>query len=235
VATANPPEDMVELQIEGFHGPISLLVAQVAEGRIDPRRLSLAEVAARWWEMAQEAKAGPEEMADFMVAMARLLELKAQTLLPGRQEPPPQEDEEERALERWPFLRQAAAILRAWEAEGRRAYPRPAKLLPPSSGLKGVTLDQLARLVQEVLQDRPSDGPPLVPQQEAMRLEETISRLRQALSSRSGPMPFRELLEACSTRREVIVLFLALLELIKRGEAWAEQEAPFAEIVIVPA
>jgi chromatin segregation and condensation protein Rec8/ScpA/Scc1 (kleisin family) len=48
-------------------------------------------------------------------------------------------------------------------------------------------------------------------------------------------MPFRELLATCTTRREVIVLFLALLELIKRGEAWAEQEAPFAEIVIVPA
>jgi segregation and condensation protein A len=226
---------MVELQIEGFRGPISLLVAQVEEGRIDPLSLSLAKVATNWWEEAKAAKAGPQDIADFMVAMARLLQLKAHALLPGHHQPPPQQDEEERALEQWPFLQQAAAILRAWEAEGRRTYPRPARLLPPSSGLKGVTMDQLARLVQEALQARPGDGLPLVPQQEAMRLEETISRLRQTLSLRGGPMPFRELLATCTTRREVIVLFLALLELIKRGEAWAEQEAPFAEIVIVPA
>ncbi len=224
---------MVELELPGFRGPISSLVMAVEAGRIDPASLSLAAVGRQWWERAQEA--GPEELAEFMVAMARLVELKARALLP----PPPRPaegEEEEEALERWPFLQEAAQILQAWEEQGRRAYPRPhPPRQVPLSGLRGVTLEQLARLVQEALQARPEDPTPFLPQEEAGRLEEKMARLEKALAAQGGPLPFRHLLAECRTRREVIVLFLALLELIKRGRVWAHQDSPFGEIVLVAA
>jgi len=227
----------MELDLPGFRGPLQQLLRQAEGGGIDIASLSLAEVARQWWEMAGQQGAGPEELADFMAAMARLLELKAQALLPRPQAPSEAEEERTGPTERWPFLEEAARILEAWEEQGRRAYPRPRppRGLPLPPGLEGVTLDQLARLVQEALEARPEDSTPFVPQEEAARLEEKVAHLRQAVAASRGPLTFRRLLAECRTRREVIVLFLALLELIKRGEVWAHQDSPFGEIVLVAA
>jgi segregation and condensation protein A len=53
------------------------------------------------------------------------------------------------------------------------------------------------------------------------------------LERKHGRLGFRPLLAACQTRTEIVVLFLAVLELIKSGRLWAEQDQPFGDIVLV--
>jgi len=227
----------LEPQLEGFPGPLHHLITEAEEGRIDLCRLSLSRVAASWWEEAQERPIGPDDLVFFIKAMARLLELKAQALLYPQNnstQDVAEGDEISKALAEWPFLAEAVQILRAWE--GRRAYPRPNRggQLPKSPDLGVVSLRDLAKLVQEALQGRPQDPAPLDLHEEVVRLQEKVEELEAILARNDGPISFQQLLQSCQSRREVIVLFLAVLELLKQGRLWAYQSSPFAEILIAP-
>jgi chromatin segregation and condensation protein Rec8/ScpA/Scc1 (kleisin family) len=60
-----------------------------------------------------------------------------------------------------------------------------------------------------------------------------MAELAQLLSRGGGRVPLRSILDTCETRTEIVVLFLAVLELLKVGRLWAEQGQAFAEIVLV--
>src|SRR3989304_2250678 len=62
--------------------------------------------------------------------------------------------------------------------------------------------------------------------------DEKIGELSLALERTGGRLAFRKLLAACETRTEIVVLFLAVLEMIKGGRLWAEQDRPFGDITL---
>jgi segregation and condensation protein A len=134
-------------------------------------------------------------------------------------------------------FREAAETFRDLEEQGRHAYPRlapPSKdfLLPP--GLKGVTLEGLLNIFEEALNRQPAE-----PEQEegaiereAVTVEDKMAGVMAAVASGAGRVSFRALVEACTSRIEVIVVFLAVLELIKAGQLVARQRARFRDIVL---
>ena len=88
--------------------------------------------------------------------------------------------------------------------------------------------------VEKALAGRPEPGPleitlPL----DALRVEETAKEIAHLVSQQGGRLPFQPLLIACQSRTDIVLLFLAVLELIKQGSLWAHQEAPFGEITLV--
>ncbi len=239
-------EGALELDLPGYRGPLEGLLEAAEQGRLDISSIPLAEVARQVWRRAEEGGSlDPEALVAFIAGLARLMELKAAALLPRPVQPATpeaergvaQEGELASALERLEPFREAAGLLRAWEEARRRAYTRsaPPKGVPLPSGLRGVTLDDLARLVQEVLAQRPPEPIPLRFEEDIPRIEAKMDEVVWAVRAARGPLSFRRLLEECRTRREVVALFLAVLELIKQGLLWAEQERPFGEIVLVEA
>jgi len=62
-----------------------------------------------------------------------------------------------------------------------------------------------------------------------------LAEIGAALEQKRGRLRFRPLLAKCETRTEIVVLFMALLEMIKSGHLWAEQERAFGDIVLVEA
>jgi chromatin segregation and condensation protein Rec8/ScpA/Scc1 (kleisin family) len=64
-------------------------------------------------------------------------------------------------------------------------------------------------------------------------VSEKIEEITVALGQKLGKLPFSPLLAACKTRTEVVVLFLAVLEMIKGGGLWAEQGEAFGDITLV--
>jgi segregation and condensation protein A len=238
----------LELDLPAYRGSLRGLVEAAERGEVDLSQVSLEQVARQVWARAEgDGHLDPEDLVEFIAALARLLELKAAALLPRpqssasaateREAHPGQEEDLATALERLEPFREAAQLLRAWEEARRRAYTRqaPPRGVPMPSGLRGVTLDDLVRLVQEVLAQRPPEPVPLRFEEDIPRIEAKMDELLWAVRATGGPLPFRRVLEDCRTRREVVAVFLAVLELIKQGKLWAQQEQPFGEILLVEA
>jgi segregation and condensation protein A len=234
---------MFELKLSVFQGPLDLLLHLIEREELDITTVSLAQVTDQYWAYLHPASGlDPEALAEFIAIGARLLYIKSRALLPELR---PRAREEEREdvgealaqmLVEYKRFRQAAETFRDLEERGQRAYPRlaPAKgvLLPP--GLKGVTLDGLLSIFQEALSRQPVEEPTegAIPR-EPVTVDEKIETVMAAVEGGRGRASFRALVEACTSRTEVIVVFLAVLELMKGSRIYAEQEGLFGDIALV--
>jgi segregation and condensation protein A len=235
----------VQIRVHGFEGPIDLLLELIEGRELDVTTLSLAEVTEQYWnELESNGDLDPETLSDFINIGSKLMYIKSAALLPGAE--PPRGDLDERieetaaelaaALEEHRRFRDAVDLFRQLEEEGRRTFARaaPPKNVPLPPGLEGVTLDNLLSAVKEALASRPAEeATEAVIHIEPVTVTEKIEEISNTLSRRSGRLAFRPLLEACETRTEIVVLFMAVLEMIKGGTLWAEQREAFGDIELI--
>jgi len=211
----------------------------IEKRELDITKVSLAQVTDQYLEyisQLRELEAGA--LADFLVIAARLLLIKSQMLLP---QPPPIEEEEEdigdelvRQLIAYKKFKEAAQELRQREEMGLRAYVRvaPPPRLERTLDMEGLTLDDLLEAVQQALAVTPL-APPVsnVVTPITITIGDKISQIEAALRRR-GRVSFNRLLARATSRVEIIVAFLAVLELIKRQQVHVQQERAFGEIII---
>jgi len=225
-----------------YEGPLDLLLQLIERAELDITRLALAQVTDQYLAYLQNLQdRDPAEVSAFLVIAARLVQIKSTALLPRQPVEPSGEEEEDpgEALARQLLLYKRFKELSAWmagrETNNLRTYlrlaPPPVKV-EPRLDLSGVTLADLVRAAGEIFASQP-DLPllsrvvsmPRVTIREKIHL--IVERLRQAdLTS------FRSLLSPQRTRLEVVITFLAMLELIKRKTIHAEQTDLFGEIQI---
>lgn len=231
--------DAFQLRLSVFEGPLDLLLHLIEREELDITAVSLVQVADQYLaylRSADEIDAGA--LADFIVIGARLILIKSRALLPR----PPAEDEDQedygddlvQRLRDYKRFKEAAGWLRELDEQGSRSYPRmgPVSNIPLPTGLDGVTLDMLSVIVQEVLakrQDEPEEG---VVERQGVTVEEKVSELTAQIE-RHKRLSFRRFISACRTRIDVIVSFMAVLELIKGLRLHAEQSALFGDIELV--
>ncbi|MDI3299435.1 MAG: ScpA family protein [Bacillota bacterium] len=239
------------LHLDGFEGPLDLLLRLLESRQLDITEVSLAEVTDQFLAYLRAGgRLDPDQAGDFAVVAARLLALKARALLPeeGSAEPetPGSSGEGEPELEeppadlveqvsRYRLFRDAAERLRAWAEERRDLIGRaaPERLGPPDPDdvLDGLTLERLIEAFRDVWQAAATTArEPVRVEPFRLTVREEARRLL-ALARRLGSLPF----SACfrrGGRSEVVVTFLALLELVQRRRLEAVQEAPGAEILI---
>ena len=211
----------------------------IEKRELDITKVFLAQVTDQYLEyisLLHELEAAV--LADFLVIAAKLLLIKSQMLLP---QPPPIEEEEGdvgdelvRQLMEYKKFKEAAQELRQREEMGLRAYVRvaPPPRLKRTIDLEGITLDDLLEAVQQALAVTP-----LAPSVSNMvapitiTIADKISQIEAALRRRSR-VSFNRLLARAASRVEIIVAFLAVLELIKRQRVDVQQERAFGEIII---
>jgi segregation and condensation protein A len=233
------------IELPAFEGPLDLLLHLIERQELDITAISLARVTEQYLAQIEALKKDRvEELIDFLVVGARLVLIKSRALLP--QEPLIGEDGEEeedpaealiRQLRRYRLFKRAAGWLEEREKQGLRTYLRvaPPPKLQGRLDMSDISLKALIEAVREAL-ERASNLEQSVsvarPQQ--LTIQDQIQRLRNHV--RSGhKIVFEDLLSASATRSEVAVSLLAVLELIKRREVTAVQEAMFGPIVIVGA
>jgi segregation and condensation protein A len=234
---------MVQIKVEGFAGPVDLLLDLRDQQKLDITVLSLAEVTDQYWQEIDSAtEMDPDVLADFISVGSKLLFIKSCALLPGAPPPAGLDEQIDEAAEDLTELlaehkrfKDAIELFRQLEEEGRRTYSRtaPVKNMPLPPGLEGVTLDTLLSAVKEALARQPAEPEEAVLHIEPVTVNEKIAEVTKALERRRGRLSFRPLLAECHTRTEIVVLFLAVLELIKSGSLWAEQETPFGDIDLI--
>jgi len=235
----------VHLQV--FEGPFDLLLHLISKREVDIYEVSLAQITEDYLATIKAmADLDLEIATGFLVVAATLIEIKAARLLPGA----PVDDEQAfaisardmliaRLLEYRAFKEAADALRRAMEDSAgfvpRRAGPgREYDHLCPDL-LSRVSTEDLARMAQAALLPKPApvlDLSHITPIR--VTVAEAVAEVLRVLAQRPATT-FRELIRGCSARIDVVVRFLAVLELIKRGEAEVTQAENFGEISIARA
>ena len=241
--TAQYQTEGIQLTLPFFEGPLDLLLHLIEREELDITTVTLVAVADQYMQILhQNEQINLDQLADFIWIGARLLLLKSRALLPRPESDAPIDDDEDlgddlaRQLMEYKLFKEAAGQLRGIESSGVHSYPRiaPPPELPAPHGLDGVTLDLLRQMVEMALNRVPEETEPVqIIQPHKFTVSEKIEMLRGRLIA-DGRISFRGVVEACRTRMEIIVSFLAVLELIKSRVLDAEQDAAFADIILVP-
>lgn len=229
------------VQLPVYAGPLDLLLQLIERDELDITRVSLAQVTDQFLSYLKVLETlNLADIADFLVIAARLILIKSEALLPRPVERQPGEedpgDELARQLIAYKRYKEIAATLHGREEAGLRTYLR---LAPPPKveaqlDLSGVTTLHLLAAMRRALAlspDKPSLGTVVAPPKVTIR--DQIRLIARTLRSGGGQASFGEMLAQSQTRMEVVVTFLAVLELIKRQKIDARQEQPFGDIQLV--
>lgn len=227
-----------EVRLPVFEGPLDLLLRLIEREELDITTIALAEVADQYLAHLAELQQGQvSELASFLVVAAKLLLIKSLALLP-RPVGPPTETEEVahelvQQLQVYRRFRELAALLQERDEQELRSYVRIAPLprLESHLDLRDVTPHDLLAVVQEVLDATPAPPVGEVVTPITVTREGQTARIEAQLA-RQKRVRFREILSDASTRIEIIVTFMALLELMRLDRVKIWQERLFGAIII---
>lgn len=220
-----------------FTGPFDLLLTLIEERKLLISDFSLASVADDFIKHINEQEAFPiEETAEFLVVAATLMFLKSKSLLP-HVEMEGEEEEDAKALEKrliqYKIYREQARVL-AKSFGDTFLFPRksrmesPPRFVPGDLSLSTIT-EALNKLfsIEEKIRER---ALPEKTMRTILTLNEAMEKLKDRLT-RSLSASFRDLSGMGKAEKvEVIVHFLALLELVKQGSMRVEQSIPHGDI-----
>lgn len=227
------------VKLAQFEGPLELLLSLIEDRKLDITQVSLGSVADQYLERlaADKDAISLENLSSFLVIAARLILIKSKMLLPVLEFT----DDEEEAMEdlevrlaEYKRFREVAARMGILLARGERSFTRekfagaPEIFAPP----RGVTAGTLRTHFVSILGELPKREEMIQEAiEEILSLEERIVSLRDSLRDRAE-RTFRELVAEAGNRMEVIVSFLAMLELVKQRAVVVKQEDVFADIRI---
>lgn len=222
-------------QLEQFSGPLDLLLSLIDEQKLNISELAISEVTEqflKYLEAIEEKK--PEELADFLVVATRLLLLKSKNLLPQLQ---PDEDEgptlEDQLRLYKAFIEASKKLNKRWlenKLANFRIEPprRPEGFTPPMNFGLNTLHESMLVLIQRL---KPLKELPQTQIDRGITMKEKLDQLRIFLKKSKG-FSFQEVLQNSQNRTEVIITFLALLELVKDNQVALKQADNFADILV---
>src|SRR5436309_4790469 len=233
-----------KVKFEVFEGPLDLLLYLIKKEEVDIYEVNLTRLASQFIEYIETMRLLDLEIAgEFLVMAATLMYIKSRELLPVDQQAQVEGDDEAEDP-RWELIRQlveykkfkdAAAHLQEREADQENIFPRlPAKpefvsATPPLR--PEISLFDLISAVSNVLKRFQQKEGARDIFEDKWTVSEKIELLRRTIAARPA-LKFSELFEQTTSRAEVVVTFLALLELIRLKQVVVSQPAPFSEIEI---
>lgn len=219
-----------------FDGPLDLLLNLIEVRKMHINDVSLSQVTNEYLGYIQKLEQfSLGEMSQFILVAATLLLIKSRSLLPNLELTDEEEGdvaELERRLKRYQIIRQGARLLiRMWGVAPLRT-PRKAPLVLAPRFAPGEThLAALTEVLKRIVHTLPTatfkETAQVAP---TVTLEEMIDRLKDRVM-RAAKMRFNEITKDAD-RVEVVIQFLALLELVKGGIVSAEQDRPFSDIML---
>ena len=235
-----------EVRTDVYEGPFDVLLRLITEQRVELYDVRLSDIVDAFLvEIDQLERVDLESATEFLLIAAILVELKSRRLLPDRGGSISEEDLallEERdyllaRLVECTTFSAAGRRLAEIEKEASRSYPRAAGPDERFEGiapdlLAGLTLEQLRRAAERALAERPK---PVIDVEHVLVDEVTVAEVVQLLMQSlpgSCPISFRQLTRHATSRIEVVVHFLGVLELYKQGLVELDQVATFGELIV---
>jgi len=237
-------ESEYKVRLEVFEGPLDLLLYLVKKDEVDIYDISIERITTQYLACLEAFEVLHIDLAgEFLVMAANLLYIKSRTLLPKDQQMPEEEADEDDP--RWELIRQlieyrkfkeAASHLRDHEELQSALFPRPAPLdgmhspvLEDNMLIGDVGIFDLINAFQRALNRLPETDRQSEIHEETFTVTDRINHLVN-LVGRGVSMRFDELFSTASSRAELVVTFLAILELIRMRQFRVRQEEQFGEI-----
>jgi len=227
-----------KVQIPVYEGPMDLLLQLIEHAELDITAVALAQVTDQYLAYIHQIQVPPDEISAFLVVAAKLLQIKSEALLPR---PPVREAGEEdlgealaRQLRLYKRFKELSGWLDARVVQRLHTYLRvaPPPKIETHLDLSNITLADLIDAARSVyLQEQEKSALGTVISAPRITIREKIAWIARKLKAEHAST-FRQLLGEKPTRLEIVVTFLALLELVKRYRVSTRQEGLFSEIEI---
>ncbi len=227
-----------QLRLPTFEGPLDVLLRLIEKQQLPITDVSLALVSDQFLQAARElGGSAPETIAEFTAVGSRLVAIKARSLIPRPPAPVEEEDEDGLVVQllEYKAIKEAARQFAQIDKLGMVAFSPSAEAIELPDKPKEFPLGRheaswLARALQrKLVVIEPVRQMVLI--KPVVSLREMIGRLSDALAG--GNTSFSRIAQTnCQDASERRALFLALLVMIRRGAADAEQHEPFGEITI---
>ena len=234
----------MEFTTEKFSGPLGLLLSMIESEEMDITEIALAKIADEYVAyLRSTSDIDPEEMADFLIVAAKLLFIKSKALLPYLYSA--EEEEEisdlEKQLRMYKEFVAASQKIKALISEKKFLFLPPVIKnrraqfnLPVFSAPTKVTAEIMRAVFARILaglEKRRVEKLPERTLEPKISIDEKIALIKTMLIDKLR-VNFSRLLKSAATKTEVIVSFLAVLELAKQKELVFEQEELFSDIHI---
>jgi segregation and condensation protein A len=241
----------LNLKLQVFEGPLDLLLYLIEKNKVNIYDIPIVEITAQYMEYLAEMKRRDLNiLSEFLVMAATLVDIKSRMLLPKEQEDEA-EEEDPRAELVQQLLEYKMYKCMAYELKDRQmdaervmykqptipdeilAYKEPVDV---DELVADVTLARLNEIFQSIMKKQVDKIDPVRSrfgriEKEEVSLEEKMSYLED-YAAKNRHFSFRALLESQASKTEVIVTFLAILELMKVGKIYISQEHIFDDIQI---
>lgn len=233
-----------DICIENFEGPLDLLLHLIKKNEMDIYDIPIADITAQYVAFIDTMKNLNLDVAgEFLLMAATLVHIKSRLLLPQTQDDEPEEDEEDpraelvRRLLEYQKYKEAAVTLGAIPLLGRDVFARTSP--PPDldetdeGGFEAVGLYDLVEAFRSILREAPPETFHEI-DADQLSVTERVNIILTVLAGRDS-LAFRELFTGRPDRGEVVVTFLATLELVRLKLVRLMQNSRFGAIWLYPA
>ena len=225
-----------EVKLEVFEGPLDLLLHLIRKQDMDIQDIQISSITQEYLAYLEIMKNfNLDSAGEFLLMASTLMQIKAQMLLPKEEKPEGEEGPDPRAelaarLEEYQKFKEAGKVLASKELQAKDLFYRS---VIPKFGVEEYALqssifdlmdafkDLLARVKDDVKELLYTDIP----------LEQKVREILDVLSEK-GSLKFFEIFSDGRSRRELVVTFLAVLELIRLKQIIARQDENLGEIMV---
>lgn len=224
-----------EVHLEVFEGPLDLLLYLIRKSDMDIYDIPISQITSEYLEYLNLLKELNLDVAsEFMVMAATLMQIKSKTLLPAEETPEGEEEIDPRAelvnkLLEYEKYKEVGKLLARKELNEQGIYYKANPVFNEDEFVLDVTLFDLIESFRKIINALPKEIKEIV--YEEIPIEQKIRELLDMLENREY-LSFRELFEKEKTRTGIVVVFLAMLELIRLKQIVARQAQAFGEIRI---
>lgn len=244
-------DSKLEFKINEFQGPLDLLLHLIEKNKFNIFDIPIVEITEQYLEYVNSMQeSNLDIMSEFLVMAATLISIKAKMLLPKEEE---EEEEEEdpraelvRRLLEYKMYKYASYELKDMEMDAVKAFYKTASIpdevkqykeeIDPAEVVGDTTLAMLNEIFNQVMKRTVDRVDPIrskfgTIEKEEVRIEDKMEEIRTSVKGLKG-INFRTLLEMQASKINIIVTFLAILELMKVGDISIRQDELFGDIII---
>jgi segregation and condensation protein A len=227
---------MIRLRLPNFEGPLDLLLYLIRKNELDIKKISLAQITREYLEYLTLLQDLDLNIAgEYVVMAATLIKIKVRSILPGPASTELDEEAEEDAeiliqkLKEYEKFKRLALYLREKERRSVRCYPRGITREPKVQvyGLSDISIERVNEILLDIL-NRTKAKPVYSLKFTQFDIKKRMADVLQKIVERSS-LFFYELIEK-ETVEEIVITFIAILELVKAQKVRVKQKENFGKI-----
>ena len=225
MTTSTPPH--VDLPV--FDGPLALLIELIERDKLEVTSISVETITQECLKSVSTLDLDIDHLAEFVSLGSRLIYIKSLALLPGKNEQAEELALLEQDLSEYRRYREVAELLQSRLSEARTWTKGATYEAPDQRPQSEVSLDQLSAAFNLALKrNRPLGATTVLKRH--LDINAVIKNLLQLI--KKEPVDLQTIIDNCTDRLEIIVTFLALLEVIKSHQVSISQSSQFGSIMI---